>query len=245
MSDVPTEESHDVDRVQTAVVIAGHTGDIDVARSHLSHPHGPVRASALNALERLQVLDDATLAAFVDDPDPEVRRRVAQIAARHPDVDLLALLHDAETLVVEMAAWSCGEQVSDDHINDDDVNDDHDDAPSIDVRGDVLACLIDLATSHEDPLVREAAVASLGAIGDERGLPAILAGCADKPAIRRRAVLALAPFAGTHVDAALRRALEDRDWQVRQAAEDILGPAVESVRQSLDDQDDAEGDEEN
>lgn len=235
MSDSPTEESHDVDRVQTAVVIAGHTGDIDVARSHLSHPHGPVRASALNALERLQVLDDATLAAFVDDPDPEVRRRVAQIAARHPDVDLLALLHDAETLVVEMAAWSCGEQVSDDQ----------DDAPSTDVRGDVLARLIDLATSHEDPLVRETAVASLGAIGDERGLPAILAGCADKPAIRRRAVLALAPFAGTHVDAALRRALEDRDWQVRQAAEDVLGPAVESVRQSLDDQDDAEGDEEN
>ena len=44
------------------------------------------------------------------------------------------------------------------------------------------------------PLVREAAVAALGAIGDDRGLDAILAATTDRPAIRRRAVLALAPF---------------------------------------------------
>jgi hypothetical protein len=35
-------------------------------------------------------------------------------------------------------------------------------------------------------------------------------------------VIALAAFEGPEVDAALRRALEDRDWQVRQAAEDLL-----------------------
>jgi len=40
--------------------------------------------------------------------------------------------------------------------------------------------------------------------------------------VRRRAVLALAPFDGPEVDEALRTALEDRDWQVRQAAEDLL-----------------------
>nr|MBA3654191.1 HEAT repeat domain-containing protein [Actinomycetota bacterium] len=72
------------------------------------------------------------------------------------------------------------------------------------------------------PLCREAAVAALGAIGDPAGLSAILAATTDKPAVRRRAVLALAPFAGPDVDAALERALEDRDWQVRQAAEDLL-----------------------
>ena len=84
------------------------------------------------------------------------------------------------------------------------------------------ACLGDeLATTHDDALVREASVAALGAIGDPRGLPAILAGCADKPAVRRRAVLALAPFDGEAVDAALAAALGDRDWQVRQAAEDL------------------------
>ena len=40
----------------------------------------------------------------------------------------------------------------------------------------------------------------------------------------RRAVLALAPFTGPAVDAALADALQDRDWQVRQAAEDLLEP---------------------
>jgi hypothetical protein len=35
-------------------------------------------------------------------------------------------------------------------------------------------------------------------------------------------VLALAPFDGPEVDAALERALTDRDWQVRQAAEDLM-----------------------
>jgi hypothetical protein len=40
--------------------------------------------------------------------------------------------------------------------------------------------------------------------------------------VRRRAVIALAPFAGPEVDAALERARTDRDWQVRQAAEDLL-----------------------
>jgi hypothetical protein len=39
--------------------------------------------------------------------------------------------------------------------------------------------------------------------------------------VRRRAVLALAPFDGPAVDAAVAAALEDRDWQVRQAAEDL------------------------
>jgi hypothetical protein len=34
-------------------------------------------------------------------------------------------------------------------------------------------------------------------------------------------VLALAPFDGAEVDAAIERALSDRDWQVRQAAEDL------------------------
>ena len=39
--------------------------------------------------------------------------------------------------------------------------------------------------------------------------------------MRRRAVLALAPFDGDDVRAAVQRALDDRDWQVRQAAEDL------------------------
>ncbi|MCU1449313.1 MAG: hypothetical protein JWP02_1483, partial [Acidimicrobiales bacterium] len=67
------------------------------------------------------------------------------------------------------------------------------------------------------------AVAALGAIGDRRGLAAVLdAAASDRPAVRRRAVVALAAFDGPDVDAALHHALTDRDWQVRQAAEDLL-----------------------
>jgi HEAT repeat protein len=123
------------------------------------------------------------------------------IAGSRPSINLLTSLHDADSSVVEAAAWATGEQET------------ADDA--------VMERLVQLATEASDPLVREAAVAALGAIGDERGLPAILAGCADKPNIRRRAVLALAPFEGPEVEAALATALEDRDWQVRQAAEDL------------------------
>jgi HEAT repeat protein len=68
-------------------------------------------------------------------------------------------------------------------------------------------------------------VAALGSLGDPAGLAAVLAACADRPAIRRRAVVALAAFEGPEVEAALEAALADRDWQVRQAAEDLLGPS--------------------
>jgi hypothetical protein len=33
----------------------------------------------------------------------------------------------------------------------------------------------------------------------------------------------MVPFEGAEVDAALQHALTDRDWQVRQAAEDLTG----------------------
>jgi HEAT repeat protein len=85
----------------------------------------------------------------------------------------------------------------------------------------IVEVLAALATGHDDALVREAAVAALGAIGHDGGLPAILAATDDKATVRRRAVLALAPFEGPEVEAALARARDDRDWQVRQAAEDL------------------------
>jgi HEAT repeat protein len=54
-------------------------------------------------------------------------------------------------------------------------------------------------------------------------LGAVLAALEDKPAIRRRAVVALAAFDGDEVERALARAALDSDWQVRQTAEDLLG----------------------
>ena len=185
------------------VALAGHQGDPAAARSGLADPAPSVRATALGALDRLGALTDNDLLASLVDPAPSVRRRAGELAATHPDVPIAALLDDGDPSVVEMSAWSLGE------------------------RGDrsavgPLTALASAATGHRDPLCREAAVAALGAIGDPAGLPAVLAALDDKPAVRRRAAVALAAFEGPSVDAALHRCLEDRDWQVRQVAEDLL-----------------------
>ena len=78
------------------------------------------------------------------------------------------------------------------------------------------------ATGHADARCREAAVAALGAIGDPAGLPAVLDALTDAPTVRRRATVALAGFDDPRVTPALRAASEDRDWQVRQAAGELL-----------------------
>lgn len=183
------------------IAAAGHTGDSDSALVALNDADPTTRLLALGALHRLGHLTDEQIRATFADPDPGVRRRAVDLAATRPAIDLLGPLHDTDASVVEHAAWACGEQVT--------------------VGDDVLHRLIHLAGASPVALVRESAVAALGAIGDERGLPAVLAGCADAPAIRRRAVLALAPFDGAEVEAAIDAALGDRDWQVRQAADDL------------------------
>jgi HEAT repeat protein len=188
------------------VAIAGHSGDVDSARQAVSDDDPTVREVALGALERLGALDDHTLTQALRDEAVGVRRRAAEVAATHLEVDLLPALHDDDARVVEVAAWACGEHESN--------------------RDEIVERLIDLATHAAEPLVRESAVAALGAIGDVRAVDTVILGTTDKPAVRRRAVLALAPFLadddiGRRVDAAIDRALEDRDWQVRQAAEDL------------------------
>ena len=117
-----------------------------------------------------------------------------------------AKIADPEPGVVEMAAWACGEHAPGD--GDDQA---------------VVTALGALALEHPDVLCREAAVAALGSRGEPAGLPTILAALDDKATVRRRALIALAPFEGDEVEAALRRHLTDRDQQVREAAEDLLG----------------------
>lgn len=161
----------------------------------------------MGALARLGEVRSADLDAALGDPDAGVRRRalevVADLAGAGPatDVSILPLLDDEDETVVEVAAWASGERVP--------------------PEPGAVAALATLASGAPDALVREAAVAALGSIGDPAGLPAILSACTDKATVRRRAVLALAPFDGPEVDAALQTALGDRDWQVRQAAEDL------------------------
>ena len=192
---------------------AGHDGDEATARSLLTDPDPAVRATALGALQRLGAATPDELRAALADPAPGVRRRAAEVAAAWPGaaiddqavgsvVSLLDLLADPDDTVVEVAAWACGERVP--------------------PEPGVVDRLSAITTGHPDALCREAAVAALGAIGDPAGLAAILAATADKATVRRRAVIALAPFDGPEVDAALELARTDRDWQVRQAAEDLL-----------------------
>jgi HEAT repeat protein len=185
-----------------ATALAGHTGEVSDASRALGDDDPGVRATALGALDRLGQLDDATVADALGDDSPVVRRRAAELAATRPQVSLLGLLDDGDATVVEVAAFACGEQGEG-------------------VAPAVVARLAELASGHDDALVREAAVAALGAIGSPAGLDAILAATTDKATVRRRAVIALAPFEGPDVDAAIARALTDRDWQVRQAAEDL------------------------
>jgi HEAT repeat protein len=187
-----------------AVALAGHRGDEPTARAALADDDPGVRATAIGALERLGALRDDDLRAALADGAPEVRRRACEATAARPGdgaIALLPLLADDDATVVEVASWASGERTP--------------------PEPGVVPVLAALATGHDDALVREAAVAALGAIGDPTGLPAILAATQDKATVRRRAVLALAPFEGEEVDAALTRAREDRDWQVRQAAEDL------------------------
>jgi HEAT repeat protein len=211
----------DAEGVARAARIAalGHAGPLSTperleARAALDDPDPSVRATAVAALVRAAPVREAARAWTTATADAEaaVRRRAADLApslvgrrrATDPAVTdrLVALLADPDVTVVEAAAWALGETLA---------------APA----PAPVAALAAVVTEHDDALAREAAVAALGAIGDADGLPAVLAACADKAAVRRRAVLALAPFTGPDVDAALERARDDRDWQVRQAAEDL------------------------
>ncbi|MEX2433610.1 MAG: HEAT repeat domain-containing protein [Acidimicrobiia bacterium] len=186
----------------------------ELATAAATDPDGRVRAAALGALVRAGAAGRArdVWHQAVDDPDPAVRRRAANLAPTlagrgAPDalVDpLTALLADPDVTVVEAAAFALGE------------------LDAAVVHADAVSTLATTVIEHCDPIAREAAVAALGALGQPAGLPAVLAACNDKPAVRRRAVLALAPFSGPEVDAALAAAMNDKDWQVRQAAEDLL-----------------------
>lgn len=191
--------------------------EVDRASTALRDDPDPrVRVAALGAL--IRVAPGATaMAAWrvaTADPSEAVRRRAADLGPALVALDpafgddvatgAVSLLADDDVTVVVAAAAALGE------------------LDGVAVGAGAVPALATVTTDHRDPLAREAAVATLGALGAPGGLPAILAAGDDKPAVRRRAVLALAPFDGPDVDTALARAVTDRDWQVRQAAEDLM-----------------------
>jgi HEAT repeat protein len=84
--------------------------------------------------------------------------------------------------------------------------------------------LIELASTDGDRAGREAAVAALGAIGDDSALPTLLELVVSAPPqVRRRAVVALTVFDDPAVEPAIRTAARDRNPSVREAAEMVVG----------------------
>jgi HEAT repeat protein len=220
-----------------ASTIAGHTGDELAARAALHDPAHEVRASALGALARIGALEPFEVSGALADPAPEVRRRACDLVGRLQFLQLAPqlteTLGDGSAPVVEAACYALGELegLSADSPAAEGTGGQgrgggspvEGEAPA---GGDAEAAVMALtatATSHPDPLCREAAVAALGSLRAAAGLSAVMAALHDKPAVRRRAVVALAGFDGPEVDAALARAAEDVDWQVRQVAEDLRG----------------------
>jgi len=193
-------------------VLAGHGGDRHGAVLLASDPDPSVRSAALGALARLGALHDDLLLRGLADPDATVRHRACALAGRGADgvtpgsVIVQALqraLADDDSSVVETAAWALGEF-----------------GPRC--GGAVAAELGHVAGTHRSPVCRESAVAALGAIGAPESLTVVLAALDDTPNIRRRAAIALAAFDDPSAEDGLRRCLGDRDWQVRQAAEELL-----------------------
>jgi HEAT repeat protein len=194
------------------VAVAGHRRETSVIRAGLRDSDPGTRATAVAAAARAGSLTASRAVAALADPDPSVRRRAVEVCATGVGgagviAAVVSLLDDRDGAVAEVAAWAIGEL-----------------GEQVVLPPGTVARLAALATGHDDALVREAAVAALGALGDPGGLPAILRATRDRPAVRRRAVLALAPFDGPEVAAALERARSDRDWQVRDAAELLLRP---------------------
>ncbi len=186
--------------------MAGHTDDLQTALAGLEDTDHAVRAAALRSLERLGALNAATLLRATGDPGVPVRLTAIELAASRPEIDVTNLLEDHDESVVEQAAWCCGER-PDDHRP--------------------VAGLVKLAREHTNPLVREAAVASLGALGSPDGRSTILGAMHDKPAIRRRAVIAMAGLDGPDITEAIDHARHDRDRQVRDTVADLWGPEID------------------
>lgn len=191
-----------------SVVVAGHRRDTATIEAAFSNEDPKIRSAALSALLRIERLSVDALRQAYHDPSPLVMRRALELTTRHPSGPTLALdvaaFLGGESDRAELAAFVLGELGVDDQT--------------------IVAALEHQALHHDDALARESAVAALGAL--HTGLPTILAALADKATVRRRAVIALAPFDGPEVEAALTHALDDRDWQVRQAAEDLLSDSA-------------------
>ena len=204
-----SDESTLPDDPDDRLLVAGYRDDgalDDVIITHLDDPAARRRVLALRAASRRSLITDERWRRALADPDVDVRRESLALLAAAPSSSaavvldrVIAALGDDDALVVDAAAFALGE-----HLHDAAVDE-----------------LIVVASAHDDPRCRESAIAALGAIGADRARGIIIAALDDRPAVRRRAIVALANFEGPDIDAALARARDDRDWQVRAAVDQL------------------------
>ena len=177
---------------------------VDVLRAGLLAERPRLRVLALRGATRHSLVTTDDWRRALGDPDVDVRREALRLVA-YVEVDpviidlVIAALGDADPLVVDAAAFALGEHQCERAVE----------------------RLCEVAIGHDDARCREAAVAALGAIGDDRGRAAVLGALEDKAPVRRRAIVALTNFEGADIDAALERAGQDRDWQVRAAVDQL------------------------
>jgi len=176
----------------------------DLLREALGHDHPRARIVALRGLARRGEVRASEWARAIADPEGEVRREaLSEIGSRGecpvPSDLLLQALGDPDPLVAEAAAFAIGECA----------------------LSECEAALVQMVQSHDDARCRETAVVSLGLLGLDSSRDTIIGALDDKPTVRRRAVVALANFDGEDIEAALDRAADDRDWQVRSAVEQL------------------------
>ncbi len=199
----PDEGSEDADvtRIRQRIIELSLNGEFQLVTEYLEHPEPDVRATALRVLDNEGKLEKGMVERSLSDSAFKVRNALAYLISRNRDIPAMKFLLDEDAEIVEVACWGIGERG--------------------DASAEVLDVLQSITESHSDSLCRESAVAALGALGNRDTLGSILKAVEDIATVRRRAVLALAPFDGPEVELAIAKALEDRDWQVRQAAEDI------------------------
>lgn len=205
---MPSDESTLPEGLDEALLRAGFAqGDNFAAlirdALHASEPRH--RVLALRAAVRQSLLTNDEWLRALNDENVDVRREALTLVAYETITDgavtraIIDALADPDPLVVDGAVFALGEHLC----------------------VDAVEPLVLVAQNHDDARCRESAVSALGAIGDDRARAAVLGALDDKPPVRRRAIVALSNFEGPDIDAALERAGEDRDWQVRAAVNQL------------------------
>ena len=208
--DPPSKEV--AERRRRAILARHENSELDESEiiGFLNDTAAVVREAALATVVKLNLDAEKHIVNAFNDDDHGVRKRAIELVIDLSDNQdyiskILVLLDDSSTFVVETVCWVIGE-IGNNYEN----------------VAEVVSKVSQIALNHDDSLCREAAVACLGSLGHIDGLATLLRVLDDKPNVRRRATLALAPFEGPEVEEALKRKLKDRDLQTRQAAEDLL-----------------------